>query len=196
MFATRLSATGAACVAAALVATGCSSGKDAVSQSAGSEFRYVSANKKGELIPADQRKMAGPMTGELLAGGTYRLADDKGSIVVLNMFASWCGPCNIETPQMDALYRERKASGVKFVGLDVKENTRSDATDWIKGKDITFPVVYDEKAKTALQLGNVPLAGLPDTVVIDRQGRVAAVYVGLTLPKDLTPALDALSQES
>lgn len=192
----RSSAVGLLCLTTALVASGCTGGKDAVDQSAGGQFRYVGATKKGELIAPDKRKMAGAMTGELIDGGTYELKQDLGSVVVLNMFASWCGPCNIETPQMDALYRARKASGLKVVGLDVKENTKSDAQDFLKSKGVTFPVVYDEKAKTALQLGDVPLAGLPDTVVIDKQGRVAAVYVGLTLPADLKPALDALAKES
>jgi hypothetical protein len=56
--------------------------------------------------------------------------------------------------------------------------------------------VYDEKAKTAQQLGNVPVAALPGTVIIDKLGRVAAVYVGSVLPKDLSPALDTLAKES
>ena len=58
--------------------------------------------------------------------------------------------------------------------MDVKDPSKSAAQSWLQDKQITFPVVYDEPAKTALQLGNVPLAALPATVVIDKQGRVAA----------------------
>ncbi len=57
-------------------------------------------------------------------------------------------------------------------------------------------MVYDEAARTAIQLGDVPMAALPSTVVIDKQGRVAAVYVGSVLPADLTPALDQLAREA
>jgi len=189
-------ALAAGLLAVLLSASACSSGKDAVDQSAGSQYRYVQATRKGELIPAAERKQAGPLAGELLSGGEYRLAADTGHVVVLNFLASWCAPCQIETPQFDALYRARKSEGIKFVGLDVKESGRDAARSWIEDKDITFPIVYDEKAKTALQMGSIPLAGLPDTVVVDKQGRVAAVYVGITLPRDLEPVLDALAKEA
>jgi len=164
----------------------CSGGKNAVDQNSGNQFRYVQGTSKGTVIHAAERK----------AAGTYSLAADRGKVVVLNFLASWCGPCQDETPQFDALYRQRKASGVQFVGLDVKDPSRSASQAWIKDKDITFPVVYDEAARSALQLGDVPLAALPSTVVIDKQGRVAAVYISVLLPKDLEPVLDTLTKEA
>ena len=181
---------------AALATTACSGGANAVDQSANTQFRYVQANSQGTLIAAAKRRQAGPLSGTLVTGGQYQLSQDKGKIVVLNFFASWCGPCQNETPEFDTVYRARKASGVQFVGLDVKEASKSAAQSWLQNKQITFPVVYDEPAKTALQLGNLPLNGLPDTVIVDKQGRVAAVYVGTVLPKDLTNALDQLAGEA
>ena len=186
----------ATALSAVLGLSACSGGKNAVDQSAGNQFRYVQANKKGSVIEAAQRKQAGPVTGTLLAGGNYRLSDDRGKVVVLNYFASWCPPCQTETPQFDSIYRERKSSGVQFVGMDVKDPSKSAAQSWIKDKGVTFPVVYDEAAKSAIQLGDVPMAALPSTVVIDKQGRVAAVYVGAVLPADLNPALDQLVREA
>ena len=192
----RTAALAAVLLAAVLGLSACSGGKNAVDQSAGTQFRYVQANKKGSLIEAAKRKQAGPVTGTLLAGGEYRLSDDRGKVVVLNFFASWCPPCQTETPQFDSIYRERKSEGVQFVGMDVKDPSKSAAQSWIADKGITFPVVYDEAARSAIQLGDVPMAALPSTVVIDKQGRVAAVYVGAVLPKDLTPALDQLVEEA
>ncbi|CAN5442223.1 TlpA disulfide reductase family protein [soil metagenome] len=186
---------GAVALVAVLLAA-CSGGKNAVDQSAGGDFRYVAATQKGTVLTADQRKKAGPVAGGLLAGGQYALAQDAGKVVVLNFFASWCGPCKVESPQFDALYRQRKATGVQFVGLDVKDPSKSLSEDFVKRADLTYPIVYDEPAKTASQLGNVPLGGLPATVLIDKQGRVAAVYTGAVLPRDLTPALDKLSAET
>jgi thiol-disulfide isomerase/thioredoxin len=180
---------------AVLMLAACSGGKDAVDQQAGGEFRYIQATSKGKVIALSDRKSAGPVKGELLNGGAYQLADDKGKVVVLNFWATWCAPCVTETPQLDALYRQRHDSGVNFVGLDVKDS-RDAAKSFVEDKKITYPMVYDELAKTALQLGNIPIAGLPATVIIDKQGRVAGVYVGAVLPKDLTPALDKLSAES
>lgn len=180
----------------ALVLTACSGGKDAVNQDSNDGFRYTQANKRGTVIAAAKRKQAGPVAGTLLDGTSYALAQDRGKVVVLNFFASWCGPCQNETPQFDTVYRARKSAGVQFIGLDVKEASKSNAQAWIQNKEITFPVVYDELAKTALQIGNVPITGLPDTVLVDKQGRVAAVYVGAVLPKDLTDALDQLVEEA
>jgi peroxiredoxin len=174
---------------------GCTGGSNAVDQNANGQFRYVQSTTKGSVIPLVQRKKAGDLTGGLLAGGSYRLSQDAGSVVVLSYFAHWCGPCQTETPQLDALYRERTASGIKFVGIDAKDPSKSAALAWVQDKALTFPIVYDQTAKTALQLGNIPIT-IPASVVIDKRGRVAAVYFGSTLPKDLTPVLDTLARET
>lgn len=176
--------------------SGCSAGKNAVDQSAGGQFRYHAATQLGSVIPQAGRKKAGDVSGELLAGGTYQLDQDAGKVVVLNFMASWCPPCQIEAPNFDQIYRTRKADGVQFVGIDIKDFSRSASQAWVANDKISFPIVYDEAARTALQLGDVPIAGLPATVLIDKQGQVAAVYVGLLAPKDLIPALDTLTAES
>ena len=79
----------------------------------------------------------------------------------------------------------------------MKDYNRDSATSFITDRAITYPNVYDPTASSALQLGRVPLSiGLPWTVVIDKQQRVAAVYNGQVLPKDLQPVLDTLTAES
>jgi len=181
---------------ALLSITACSGGKDAVDQGAGGQFRYHDVTPHGKTISATSRKTVGKVTGELLSGGTFSLAAQQGKVVVLNFWGSWCGPCQIESPQFDSLYRKVKAKGVEFVGLDVKETTRSKPESFIKDNQITYPNVWDPKAKTAIQLGKVPMVGLPWTVVVDKQRRVAAVYSGPVLPADLRPVLTSLIAES
>ena len=185
----------AAAVAAALMLSGCATGTDAVDQSAGSQFRYVQSTAKGSVIKAAERKPAGPVSGELLAGGSYSLAADRGKVVVLNFWGTWCAPCVSETPQFDTIYRRRRATGVQFVGLDVKDG-RGAVRDFVHDKAISYPIVYDEQARTALQLGNIPQAGLPVSAVVDKLGRVAAVYIGPVLPVDLNRVLDTLVHEA
>lgn len=183
-----------------LVCTGamvaCSAGTNAVDQSSGIQYRYNGATKSGTLIQPDKRKFAGDVKGPLVGGGDYRLSADRGHVVLLNFFASWCPPCQIEAPQLDSYWREQPTDGLRVVGLDVRETTKSAATSWLEAKRITFPVVYDPNAKTALEIGDIPIVGIPDSVLIDKQGRVAAVYVGPVLSKDLEPVVSELRRES
>lgn len=193
----RVRAVLAALAVGAVVLTGCSGGSDAVDQTNGGEFRYVGATKSGTLIPVAQRKTAGDATAALLNGtGTFSLAAERGKVVVLNFWATWCPPCRVETPQFDALYRKVKSPTMQFVGLAVKDVSKSSVQSFVHDNDITFPIAYDQTAKSALQLGKLPLVGLPDTVVVDKQGRVAAVYVGPLTPGDLQPILTSLAKET
>ena len=179
-----------AAVAAAALVTGCA-GKNAVDQSAGGQFRFVSASDPGQTWKPADRKKVGDVTGERLEGGSFNLSSDAGKVVVVNFWASWCAPCQIETPQFDSVYRAYKDKGVDFVGIDFKDQ-RGKAQSFVKDNDISFPIVYDQQGKTALELGHLPSQGLPFTVLIDKQQRVAAVYVGSLTPKDLEPVLDRL----
>lgn len=182
--------------AGALVLSGCSGGDNAVDQTAGGQFRYVGATARGKTIPVRERKSAGNAGAPYLDGnGEFRLSGLKGRVVVLNYWATYCGPCVTESPAFDKIYRATKAQGVTFVGIDVKEVSRSKAKAFVTDNDISYPIVYDQTAKTALQLGRVPASSLPSTIVIDRQGRVAAVYVGAVQTGDLTPVLTSLVGE-
>jgi thiol-disulfide isomerase/thioredoxin len=182
-------------LATALLGSACSGGTDAVDQSAGGQYRYVGATPKGKTIAEAKRKPAGPTSGTLLGGGGWTLNSLKGQVVVLNYWATWCAPCRIETPNLQKVYTAWKPKGVTFVGIDVKEANRSPVQAFVKDNAVTYPIVFDEGAKTALQIGHLPLQGLPNTVVIDKQGRVAAVYVGNVLPADLEPVLASLTTQ-
>jgi thiol-disulfide isomerase/thioredoxin len=177
---------------AALTISACSAGHNGVGTGTG-KFRYVAATKKGSVIPAASRKRAGNVHGELIGGGPWRLSDHLGHVVLINFWASWCGPCVIESPMLNQVYQETKASGVDFVGMDVKDR-RGAARAFIAHNHMSYPMVYDEPAKTALQLG-IPTNGLPVTVVIDREGRVAAAYLGAVAYGDIGPAVTTLAAE-
>ncbi len=171
-------------------------GKDAVDQSSAGDFRFVTATQAGHVYAVADRKPVGPVTGDLIGGGAYSLAADKGQVVVINFWATWCGPCKTETPQFDALYRQLHPQGqVDFVGVDVKELSRDAGTSFVTDNKISYPILWDEPGKTALELGHVPSTSLPFTVIIDKQQRVAAVYLQALTPADLTPVLTSLAAE-
>jgi thiol-disulfide isomerase/thioredoxin len=180
---------------AALLALSACTGKDAVDQGSNSTFTFTSGTALGKLYPQSDRKPAGSVSGQLLDGGATDLASRKGKVVVLNFWATWCTPCRTETPQFDLVYRKIKSSGVDFLGIDTKDPVRANAQSFVKNYDISYPIVFDEQGKTALQLGNLPATALPFTVLIDKHGKVAAVYIVRLSAKDLTGALDKLLAE-
>lgn len=181
-------------IAIALLAAGCSGSGSDGSTGSGDEFRYVSATDKGQVIPPGQRSPAGAVRATQMDGAEFDLAQRRGEVVLINYWGSWCGPCVIETPELEKVYRAYQSRGVLFVGVAVKDV--EDATQaFVDENDVTYPIIFDFNAKTALQLGNVPMRALPATVVIDQQGRVAGVYVGAVLAGDVEPVLDALLAE-
>lgn len=182
----------AAAVAALLLLAGCT-GKDAVDQSAG-QYRFVSATSLGKTYDPNQRKKAGDFTGELLNGGTLSLSQLAGKVVVINFWAVWCGPCKTETPEFDSVYRAYRSKDVSFVGVDTKDQ-RSQAQAFVKDNQISYPMIFDEPGQTALALGKIPALALPFTVLVDKHGRVAAVYLQRLQPADLEPVLNTLLAE-
>ncbi|HVU92038.1 MAG TPA: TlpA disulfide reductase family protein [Jatrophihabitans sp.] len=180
-------------IAALLTVSACT-GSDAVDQSAASTFKFHGATKLGEVFPQSQRKPAADFDGKLLDGGTFSLASTKGKVVVLNFWGSWCPPCRTELPQFDLLYRKVKSRGVAFVGVDTKD-AKGNAENFVRTNDITFPSIYDEPGEVAVRLGNLPAVSLPFTVLVDQQGKVAAVYVQRMSYDDLKTALDKLLAE-
>ena len=184
----------ASLLAAALLLSACT-GSDAVDQNGVSTYEFKGATQLGKLIPEKQRRPAADFDGKLLDGGTFSLASTKGKAVVLNFWGSWCTPCRTELPQFDLLYRNvMKARGVTFLGVDSKDDAGK-GRDFVRANDISFPSVYDEPGRIPVRLGHLPAIALPFTVLLDRQGRVAAVYALQLSYKDLKASLDRLLAE-
>jgi thiol-disulfide isomerase/thioredoxin len=173
---------------------GCTTGADAVDQAAGGEFRFVAGTGKGQTIAAADRKAAPAVRGDLLGGGSLDVGSLRGKVVVLNFWASWCAPCRVETPDFEQAYQATKARGVQFVGVAVKDDEQA-ARAFVAGKKIDYPSLFDPNGKVPLRFRDFPPRGLPYTIVLDKQGRVAAVYVIPLLREDIEPVVTRLADE-
>ena len=119
-------------------------------------------------------KLAPDFALDRLDGTKFRLSDHRGRIVVLDFWASWCGPCLQTMPQIDKVVREFSDQGVDLVAINLEEtNDRVQATlDRLK---LQPPVVLDRTGRTAAQYG---ATSIPQTVIIDRNGKVVRLFVG------------------
>ncbi|MEQ0563183.1 TlpA disulfide reductase family protein [Amycolatopsis sp. NEAU-NG30] len=179
-------------VVAVLALAGCSTGKDAVVQ--GSSFSFVSPGGKVDITyDLAERQTAPVLAGEDLMndGKQLSLADYAGKVVVLNLWGQWCGPCRTEVPEMEALAKQ----GVQVVGIDVRDPAREVAQDFVRDRQLTYPSIYDPDGRVLLKLKGYPRNIIPSTIVLDKQHRVAAVFLRQVLAQDVLPVTQRLNAE-
>jgi thiol-disulfide isomerase/thioredoxin len=184
--------------AAVAVLTGCSTGDDAVAQ--GGTFEFVAPGGQTDIFydPPEDRGRPGALSGPDLMdpAKTISLDDFAGEVVVVNVWGQWCAPCRTEIGQLQQVYDNTRGLGVQFLGIDVRDHNRDAARDFILDRNITFPSIYDPPMRTMIAFGGkYPTTVIPSTVVLDRQHRVAAVFLRELLAEDLLPVVQRLAAE-
>ena len=130
------------------------------------------------LYPPGDRATAPPLEGTTLEGEAFSLSGWAGKIVVINVWGSWCGPCRAETPDLVRLAREEAGRGVRFVGINTRDNPAA-ARSFIKRFDVPYPSVADDNGRLLLNFRNIiPTAVVPSSIIVDRQAKVAARVIG------------------
>lgn len=188
----------AAVVTAAMLLVGCSTGDDAVAQ--GGTFEFVAPGGKTDIFydPPANRGKPGAVRGPSLAdpSKTLSLEDFSGQVVVINVWGQWCGPCRSEISELEKVYEATRGLGVAFLGIDVRDNNRQSAVDFVVDHKVTFPSIYDPAMRTMIAFGGkYPTTVIPSTLVLDREHRVAAVFLRELLADDLKPVVERLAKE-
>ncbi len=190
-----------ACVAVVMAVaalTGCSTGSDAVAQ--GGTFEFVAPGGQTDIFydPPQDRGRPGPLAGPDLmdTDRTISLDDFAGQVVVINVWGQWCAPCRTEISQLQQVYEATRDQGVAFLGIDVRDNNIDAPRDFVVDRGVTFPSIYDPAMRTMIAFGGrYPTTVIPSTVVLDRQHRVAAVFLRELLAEDLQPVVERLAAE-
>ncbi|PZV96216.1 Thiol-disulfide isomerase or thioredoxin [Micromonospora phaseoli] len=158
----------------------------------GRESACDSAGGIVECSP-DQRSAAPKITGELLPGGTYDVANQRGQVVVVNFWGSWCAPCRAEADDLENTYQATRASGVTFLGINVQDS-RDKAIAFEEGR-VSYPSIFDPGSRLALAM-DIPPNTIPATVVLDREGRIATVIRAAVKQEGLQPIVERIAAES
>ncbi|MDV6304075.1 MULTISPECIES: TlpA disulfide reductase family protein [Rhodococcus] len=183
-------------VAAAALVAGCSTGTDAVAQ--GGTFQFVSPGGQTDIFyEPDERGTIGELSGPdlMTEGKTTSLSDYDGDVVVLNVWGQWCGPCRGEADDLEDVYEATKSLGVEFLGINVRDESQTAAQDFVVSNNVSYSSIYDPPMRTLTALGGVPTSVIPTTVVLDRQHRVAAVFLRELLADDLRPVVERVAAE-
>ncbi|MGC4910653.1 TlpA family protein disulfide reductase [Streptomyces cyaneofuscatus] len=169
----RFTLLAATAVAGALTLTACGDGNTA---QGGGNTNFVTGKGGISRVAKEERPDAPKLQGESLDGKPLDLADYKGRVVVLNVWGSWCGPCRLEAKYFAKVSEETADQGVQFIGINTRDAQKDPAINFEKDYGVTYPSFFDPIGKLILRFpkGTVNPKAIPSTVVVDREGKIAA----------------------
>jgi thiol-disulfide isomerase/thioredoxin len=161
--------------------------------------RMVQRRADGGVLPAAgqgaietiERRRLPDLSGRLLDGRPWSSTSARGSILVINAWASWCAPCRQEQPRLNTVARAYQGRDVRFLGINVNDSKRG-ATAHVREFAIPYPSLVDANGTIAARLG---LFGLPTTIIVDRGGMIGYQLTGVTTVAGLSAQLDRLLAE-
>jgi thiol-disulfide isomerase/thioredoxin len=151
-------------------------------------------NAQGVIECAPDRRTAAPaVSGTLLDGSPYDLSGERGDVVVLNFWGSWCAPCRAEADDLENVYTATKDRGVAFLGINGRDDLDK-AKAFVAGRH-TYPSLFDSSGRLSLDF-DLPPNGTPSTIILDRAGRVAVVFRGAVVQSTLQPYVERVAAEA
>jgi thiol-disulfide isomerase/thioredoxin len=166
-------------VLVALAAATACTGKNAVNQGVSGSLGYDEGDHATTWTVPSHRSSVDGVSGSLLDGSAFDLSQWRGHVVVVDFWGSWCAPCTskAEVQALTTVYQDNRKNGVEFLGVDVRDN-RASAQSFVRAHHVTYPSLFDASNLMALRFHGLPPNATPTTVVLDRQGRIAARHSG------------------
>lgn len=167
-------------LALALALSACGDDANTVAGQArqGDQKGYISGDGTVQTVAAEDRDLTIELTGTTLEGEEWDSAEARGSVLVINVWGSWCGPCKAEAPDLQAAYEHFTGSGepVEFIGVNDRDSQPT-ALAFQEAEGIGYPSLVDDGGQTLVALEGMANAR-PSTLVLDEQGRLAARVSG------------------
>lgn len=140
---------------------------------------FISSASAAELIPITQAQEAPLLNQRLpdMKGGEMALADLQGKVVLIDFWASWCGPCRESFPWLNTMQEKYAEQGLVIVGVNLDKQPKQ-ALDFLKQVPANFTLLLDNKAILPEAYG---LIGMPSSYLLDRQGRLRATHTGFNV---------------
>lgn len=145
------------------------------------------------LHKAQKEAQATDFEVTLLSGESFRLSNQKGKVVLMNIWATWCAPCRDETPDLVDLYNKYKDQGYVTLGVSIDEQGESVVRPFMEEYEVTYPMYIDTDGTVMEKYG--PTMGIPTTYIIGRQGNLRYFAVGALTNKELEPRIKELLAE-
>ena len=187
----------AAVAAVAVVAiAGCSGGDIGANTPASSGQSFVGHSYESTYYQPGSRPAAPPVSGTTVTGQPLSLSEYRGDTIVVNFWGSWCAPCRAEAPALGQLARQLSARGVRFVGIDIRDEPDS-AVAFMQQFNVGYPSISDPNDEIALDFhSTVPPADIPTTLVIDRSGRIADRIFGASTYRQLLSVINQVAGQA